>query len=86
MSDDERLRRIIEVKDKYEHELLRKKNVVGVGVGFRQRGGRQTDEMVLTVMVRYKLPPHRLRQHDRIPSELEGVPVDVQEVGTLRAL
>ncbi len=86
MGDDEVVRRIIEVKNKYERELLRKKNVVGVGVGLRRRGGKLTDEMVLTVMVKSKLPPHRLRQRDRIPSELEGVPVDVQEVGTLQAL
>ena len=26
-----------------------------------------------------------LARHDRIPCELDGVPVDVQEVGTLRA-
>jgi hypothetical protein len=73
------------VRKKYEKRLLRKKNVVGVGVGLRQRAGELTDEVVLTVMVREKQPDSALRRRDRIPTELDGVPVDVQEVGTIRA-
>ena len=78
--------RIQAVKNKYEKRLLRKKNVVGVGVGLRQRAGELTDEVVLTVMVRQKQPATNLRPRDRIPAELDGVPVDVQEVGTIKAL
>ena len=74
------------VKAKYEHELLRKKNVVGLGIGLREKDGKLTDQMVLTVMVHRKQPRSRLRTRDEIPSELDGVPVDVKEVGTLRAL
>ena len=73
------------VKAKYERRLLRKKNVVGVGIGLRQRAGSLTDEMVLTVMVREKQAHSTLRPRDLIPSELDGVPVDVQEVGTIKA-
>jgi hypothetical protein len=86
MEENPELSRIVAVKDKYEQELLRKKNVVGLGVGFREKGGVLTDEMVLTVMVRRKQPRSRLRPRDLIPAELDGVPVDVKEVGTLRAL
>jgi len=74
------------VKAKYEQELLRKKNVVGLGIGLRERNGQLTDELVLTVMVRRKQPRSGLRTRDEIPSELDGVPVDVKEVGTLHAL
>ena len=77
--------RVQAVRKKYEKRLLRKKNVVGVGVGLRQRAGELTDEVVLTVMVRQKQPAADLRRRDRIPAELDGVPVDVQEVGTIRA-
>jgi hypothetical protein len=86
MEENPELSRIVAVKDKYEQELLRKTNVVGLGVGFREKGGVLTDEMVLTVMVRRKQPRSRLRPRDLIPAELDGVPVDVKEVGTLRAL
>jgi hypothetical protein len=74
------------VKDRYERELMRKKNVLGVGIGLRKKGGVLTDETVLTVMVRHKEPRSVLRPTDVIPTELDGVPVDVQKVGTLRAL
>lgn len=86
MQEDLTLNRIRAVKDKYERDLMRKKNVVGVGIGLRERGGVLTDETVLTVMVRQKEPRSVLRPWDVIPAELDGVPVDVKEVGTLRAL
>lgn len=86
MSEPEALARIQEVKRRWEGALLRKANVVAVGIGYRQRGGRLTDELCLVVSVRRKVPPDELRPEDRIPAEIEGVPVDVQEVGPLRAL
>ena len=73
------------VKEKYEPMLMEKKNVVGVGIGFREREGQLTDELVLTVMVTQKQPRLTLRSRDRIPAELDGVPVDVKQVGRLRA-
>ena len=85
MEDQQTIGRIRQVKAKYEHTLLRKKNVVGVGIGYRQRGGQQTDEMALTVMVQHKQPRCELPAVDQIPEELEGVPVDVQEVGVFKA-
>ena len=85
MSAKLNMSRIQAVKAKYERRLLRKKNVVGVGIGLRQRAGALTDEMVLTVMVREKQAQSALRPRDMIPSELDGVPVDVQEVGTIVA-
>lgn len=75
--------RIQQVKQAYEHELLAKANVVGVGVGLRQRGQVRTDEVVLVVMVERKVPSASLRPTDVIPSELDGVPVDVQAVGRI---
>ncbi|WP_322801945.1 hypothetical protein [Thermoflexus sp.] len=86
MSSAETLARIQEVKRRREAELLRKANVVAVGIGYRQRGGRSTDELCLVVSVRRKVPMEALAPEDRIPPEIDGVPVDVQEVGALRAL
>ncbi len=73
------------VKRQYQDELMSKANVVGVGVGYQQIAGRRTDTVALVVMVTQKLPPHQLDPQDVIPTEIEGVPVDVQEVGELRA-
>ncbi len=73
------------VKRVHEDELMGKANVVGVGVGLRQRGGVRTREVALVVMVRRKVPRAQLAPADVIPTEIEGVPVDVQEVGEIVA-
>jgi hypothetical protein len=40
----------------------------------------------IVVSVREKLPPDQLAPKDVIPTELDGVPVDVQATGVFRAL
>ncbi len=83
--NEERLVQIEAVKSRYEAELMRKANVVGVGVGLRQVSGLTTDEPAVVVSVTRKAPMSQLAPHDVIPRELDGVPVDVQVVGELRA-
>jgi hypothetical protein len=73
------------VRAAHEADLMKKANVVGVGVGLRRRRGQLTDEPAIVVSVTEKLPPSRLASEDIVPRELEGVPVDVQAVGELRA-
>ncbi len=73
------------VKARHERELMRKRNVVGVGIGFRRRGDQPTGEVCIIVSVSKKLPAAKLAPHDLIPSVLEDVPVDVQETGLFRA-
>ena len=85
MSSDE-LERIRAVKEAHETELLQMPNVVGVGIGMRMQGGQMTDELGIVVSVTQKIPLDGLDPTDVIPSELEGVPVDIQEVGILRPL
>jgi len=77
--------RVMEVKRAHEDELLAKRNVVGVGVGYRKRGSERTSEIALVVMVTQKLSPTLLAPEDLIPTSIEGVPVDVQEVGEITA-
>ncbi|MGD8815401.1 MAG: hypothetical protein PVI78_13090 [Anaerolineales bacterium] len=74
------------VKQAYETELLRKSNVVGVGVGLCLRDGKPTGEVGLVVLVRNKLPSSEIDPEDVIPREIQSVPVDVQEVGEIRPL
>jgi hypothetical protein len=84
-SQDEARSRAEAVRQKVQSQLLHKANVVGVGVGLRREGGRKTGEVVLVVMVDHKVPRAQLAPHDMVPSEIDGVPVDVQEVGELEA-
>ena len=79
------LEKVKAVKRAYENELLAKANVVGVGVGLREKGGVHTKSVALVVMVSRKVPLSQLAAQDMIPAQIEGVPVDVQEVGEIRA-
>ncbi len=74
------------VKDRYGESLLRKKNVVGLGIGFKEVAGQETDQLSLVVMVKNKRSPSELDASDQIPAEIEGVPLDVKEVGEFVAL
>lgn len=85
MAQDERMVRATEVQSKYANDLMSKANVVGVGVGLVQRGGQLTSDVGLVVLVDRKLPIAQLATADLIPSMIDGVAVDVQEVGELRA-
>jgi hypothetical protein len=86
MIADERLDRLRAVRAAHEADLMRRANVVGVGIGLRQREGEPTGEPVIVVSVTHKVPLSQLAPADVVPRELEGIPVDVQAVGELRAL
>jgi hypothetical protein len=73
------------VKGKYEQELMAYPGVVGVGVGLRSRGGRLGEQVCVVVMVQKKRPAAELPPDELLPAELDGVPLDVQETGVLRA-
>jgi hypothetical protein len=85
MIQDEELKRLRAVKAAHEANLMRKANVVGVGIGLRKREGEQADEPAIVVSVTHKVPLSQLAPDDVIPRELEGVPVDIRAVGELRA-
>lgn len=78
--DPQALEAARQVSRAHARELLAKANVVGVGVGQREGGA-----LMLVVMVERKLPRSRLAEADLVPSEIEGLPVEVREVGELKA-
>lgn len=84
-STDDILEKITNVQTLYSDELMKKKNVVGVGVGLRKQGDKFTQDPALVVLVEKKQPLDELDDSDRIPSELDGVVVDVQVVGQISA-
>ena len=83
---DQAMQRALEVKRRHEQELLRKANVVAVGIGHGKRGGVPTQEVCIVVSVKNKVPLSKLKPRDVIPAEIEKVPVDVVETGEIRAL
>jgi len=73
------------VQDAHEAQLLARQNVVGVALGTKSVGGRDTGERALTVLVESKMPGDLLSEDDRVPGELDGVTTDVQQVGVIQA-
>jgi hypothetical protein len=71
------------VKQAHESQLMGMANVVGVGIGFRTYQGVRTNQPALVVLVNRKIPFELLTPEERIPAEIDGVPVDVQEVGQI---
>ena len=86
MNQSQAIEQVTKIKTRYEKKLMKLANVIGVGIGFKHKNGQPTDEVALVVNVSQKKPLTDLRKQDIIPSELEGVSVDVQEVGKIKAL
>src|SRR6185503_18511272 len=60
-------------------------NVVGVGIGEKVVDGRYTGVMAVKLLVRFKYGRDHLSEEQRLPASINGLPTDVEEVGTFRA-
>jgi hypothetical protein len=67
------------IKKKNEKILMAKTNVIGVGIGL------QVDTVVLIVLVK-KIIENPQNEDEIIPSEIDGLPVTVREIGNIKAL
>lgn len=76
---------LAEIQATYEEELFDRANVVGVALGQKLTDGEYTGEQAVTVLVESKLDAELLSDADLIPSDLNGAPTDVQEVGVIFA-
>jgi hypothetical protein len=76
---------LVEVQLAHQDALLSRPNVVGVALGHRFSGGVSTGEQALIVYVHRKVDARYLTSDALVPRELDGVPVDVQEAGLIRA-
>ena len=74
-----------EVKKRHEAELMKKSGVVGVAIGHRHIGDRKTDQLCIVCYVVEKRAEEDLKAEDIIPTEIEGVPIDVVESGRIQA-
>ncbi len=70
----------------HEGEIFARANVVGVAVGNKVIGGRETDERCIVVFVEAKRPEAQLRHRDLVPKAFDGVRTDVIETGRFHAL
>lgn len=85
MSGDD-YEQVREIKERNRDRLMGLPNVVGVGIGRKVVEGRYTDQIAIRVYVTEKVPPERLKNEQRIPEEVDGVPTDVVEAGEIRLL
>lgn len=60
-------------------------NIQGVGIGIRSSAGSYTGDVAVKIFVKEKAPLSRLDASMAIPSEVNGIPTDVEEVGELVA-
>ena len=77
---------VARVLSRHEVDLLRYPNVVGVSEGVRMSGGRPTGEPCVTVLVDRKVPESDLAKDEILPRKIDGIVVDVVEVGEVVAL
>ncbi len=66
-------------------DLLKKKNVVGMGLGLKIRQGEETEDLALVVFVAEKIPLAQLADEDVVPRIVDDVETDVVETGEFRA-
>jgi len=78
ISPDEQAR-MIKLLRKHRKDLLKYPNVHSVDVGYEFKGGKPTGRLSIRVHVKEKKPDKALRGKDRLPTELDGIPVDVIE-------
>jgi hypothetical protein len=70
---------IYETMRAHRADLLPKKNVVGIGVGLKERNGVLTNTRCIVVFVKKKQPKELLARWDLVPPSVMGVPTDVKE-------
>ncbi len=84
-SIEEMVVKIQEIKAAVEEEFLDKANVLGVGIGYKEVGGKETTDLCLQVYVEKKLPQKELVAEALVPETVDGLPTDVVEVGVIEA-
>ena len=76
--------KVKQVQQRYTDVLMEKKYVIGVGIGLWDEQN-QVYGYCLVVMVSVMIPESDLDDDNRIPDELDGVPVKVKALGIFRA-
>jgi len=80
------MNRYLNTLNKHRRKLLGLKNVVGVGVGYKQVGDSTTEQPAFVVYVEKKLPAPDLSRSHIVPRQIDGLDTDVVEIGVVRML
>ena len=67
------------IQKKYEDQLMRLPNVIGVGIG--EKSGKK----VIKVFVTHKVPKSSLQPRELVPKKLEDCETDVEEISVVTA-
>jgi len=74
-------------KKAWADTLLGKPNVVSVGIGYKEMGGKRTDELCVVVGVSKKIPPQDLKPDEIVPKDLgDDIRTDVIETGVIKTI
>jgi len=69
----------------HEEKILQLSNVMGVGIGAKAIGGKETKEICIQVYVKKKLAKKSLAKNDIVAETFDGIKTDVIEVGEVEA-
>ena len=84
--NDDMYQRILEEKEAHEKELLQLDGVHGVGIGFKVKDGKPTEELAIVVLTTEKKGRNALSQDQMIPSVYNGIITDVVEMPEIRLI
>lgn len=77
---------LAKIQEAEQDALLVKENVVGIAIGDKVTGGKDTGDQCITVLVSQKIDdPLMLKEEDRLPSSLGKYKTDVVESGEFLA-
>jgi len=76
---------IIQVHKKHCYDLLKKPNVVSVGIGYKHVNGKPTKEECIVVGVSKKLPVAAMSVEDAVPTTVDSFNTDVVQMGVITA-
>jgi len=71
-----------------KHQIMKYPNVIGYSNKLQKkiRQGKVTEIDSIRIYVTKKIPKEQLRKDELIPSELEGIPTDIIEIGKIKKL
>lgn len=80
------MNKLLSALNKNRTKFLGLKNVVGVGVGYKQVGQNDTGKPAFIVYVEKKLPRTDLSRSHVVPRQVDGLETDVVEMGVVKML
>jgi hypothetical protein len=76
--------KLMKIQRKHEADLLKKANVVSVGIGYKRKRNQITKTLSIIVGVAKKLEVGVLNNEDIVPTKIEGYATDVWQVGVIK--